>query len=225
MRRAPVLLVLSFVVSCALAAGRRPAPLPEDPRRVPNNLRLGVTESRADLDGDRSREGLVLVEALTGSEDPARATEVILGIVGNPGAKGEGRLLWSRHVARETGGPAHSAEITAVDLDGDGGSELILTWDRALDAESRDRYAEIWVADGPGRMRKVWEGRWEVDTRRTSTVPRAERVRYQTRIDFGATRRLAGRGIVFERVYTMIEGQTLGEPKIVREQVAVRLRP
>ncbi|GAB4222248.1 MAG: hypothetical protein Kow0062_18770 [Acidobacteriota bacterium] len=227
MRRVLTLIacLLPLLPPGALAAGRRPAGLPEDPRRVPNNLRLAVTESSADLDGDRVKEGIVLVEALTGEQEPARAVEVILGIVGGPGAPDNGTLLWTRHVSRDTGQPAHSAEITAVDLDGDGGSELILTWDRALDDRTRDRFAEIWAVDGPGRLRKVWQGRWEVDTRRTDSVPVAERTRYQTRIDFGATRRLAGRGIVFERVYTVVAGETLAEPKIVREQVAVRLRP
>lgn len=218
-------LVLIPILAAAALAAREPKPLPADPRDVDAGAILARTEAEADLDGDREKEGLVLVEVLTGERDPARAAEVILGVIGRARGKERAPLLWSRQVARETGLPAHGGEIAAVDLDGDGGSEIVLTWDRAVVDGQRDRFGEIWACDGPGRFRKVWEGVWEQDTRRDEKRAVSERMRFETTIDYGATRAMAGRGLVLVRTYTVVAGQTLSEPKVTRDEVAARLRP
>lgn len=205
-------------------AAREPKPIPSDPRDVPNESILARTESESDIDGNRVKEGLILVNVLTGATAPGAASEVILGVIGPARGKERGPLLWVRHVAKDTGKPAHGGEISAVDLDGDGASELVLTWDRSLQDGVRDRFCEIWVADGPDRLRKVWEGPWEVDTRRDDKRPVSERQRFETAIDFGATRALAGKGVVLTRTHTVIAGETLAAPRVVREELALRLR-
>lgn len=231
-RRWPLLalatvLVLSPLTQAKPRGSTGAGALPKDPRDIPGPQLLEKTRAGADLDGDGVSEILLLVNALTGAREPEHASEVIVGILGGPEGTGEERaaLLWARHVAHETGRPAHSGEIAVVDLDGDGGSELMITWDRATAATKRERWTEIWCMDAPGKMRKVWEGIWEIDTRRDPDTPDTEKQRFSIEVDFGKTRRLAGRGIVLKKTHVVIAGKTLEEPRVTLDTLRVRLRP
>lgn len=220
--------VLALTTTAALFAGTvlaRKAALPADPRSIPVEAQLSSTKTRADLDGDGVPETLLLVNTLTGEEQPERASEVVLAII-SPAADGSrGELVWSRHVMAETGRPAHDGELAAIDLDGDGGAELILSWDRSMSATRVDRWAEIYAVDDPGRPRRVWEGPWLRDTRRDPATPVAEREWFQCEIEYGATRKAKGREIVLREIYKMIGGVVLPAPKSSLRKVGVRLRP
>ena len=223
-------LVLALALSPVSAKSRKAddaGVLPLDPRDISGPQLLERTRAGADLDGDGVPEILMLVNALTGAREPEHASEVIVGILGGPEGTGERRaaLLWARHVAQETGRPAHSGEIAVVDLDGDGGSELMITWDRAVARTKRERWTEIWCMDAPGKMRKVWEGIWEVDTRRDPETPDTEKQRFSVEVDFGKTRRLAGKGLVLKKTHAVIAGKTLEEPRVTIETLRMRLRP
>lgn len=207
-----------------IALSSRADTLPADPRDVEKGRQLGFTRTSSDLDGDRHPEGIVLVNALTGERDPARGSEVILAITA-PEVDGKpGKLLWARHVMRDSRQPAHDGEVTAVDLDGDGASELILTWDRSLTDKATDRWGEIYTVRDPLVPQRVWEGPWERDTRRDPTVREGDREWFRREIDFAATRKEAGRALVFKKKYTVIAGVALAAPKLVPERIAVSLR-
>jgi len=209
-----------LLVSLALA-GKGAAQLPEDPREIPREAQLTSTRTRADLDGDGRPEGLLLVNSLTGSQQKARASEVVLGVYSEGD---EGGLLWVRHVMRDTGRPAHDGELMALDLDGDGASELILTWDSSLTAEKVERWAEIYTTSDTARPRKIWEGAWVRDTRRDPATGENARELFRREIDYAATRKAAGRAIVFRKVHRMIAGKTIDPAKTVTERVEVSLR-
>ncbi|UCF66694.1 MAG: hypothetical protein JSV80_13015 [Acidobacteriota bacterium] len=218
-------LVLATVMLVGLAlAGKRPTSIPEDPRDVPREAQLTLTRTKTDLDGDGRPEGLVLVNALTGEHAPDRASEVIFGITAPESDGDRGDLLWVRHAMKQTGRPAHDGEMSALDLDGDGVSELILTWDRSLSAERVERWAEIYTLELVENPRKVWEGFWERDSRRDPQTPAAEREWMRREIDYAATRRAAGLGIVFLSTHGMIAGQPLDPPRLVPDRVDVALR-
>jgi hypothetical protein len=209
-----------LLVSLALA-GKGNARLPENPEEIPREAQLTSTRAGADLDGDGRDETLLLVNALTGEQSAERAAEVVLGIY----AAGEDtELLWVRQVMRETGRPAHDGEVSALDLDGDGASELILSWDVSVSKGVVERYAEIYSMGRPDAPRKVWEGAWARDTRRSTETPSAERELFSREIDYSATRRAAGRAIVFRTTHRVIAGQTLDPPRVVTERVDVSLR-
>jgi len=200
------------------------ATVPPDPRQVPVGARMNYTRSSADLDGDGGSETLVIVTAITRDKDPAKGTEVIVGVIEGKAPADKGALLWTRHVVAATGRPAHGGDLQAVDIDGDRRNELILTWDRSLTAEKLDRWAEIWVFDDLSHPRMVWEGQWELDTRKDPETPVAAREFMKRSIDYGATRKAAGRAIVFSRSYGMTAGRALNPPRLVAERVDVGLR-
>ncbi len=222
MRRLVVIVLVVLGVGTTIA--RKAVHLPADPRDIPVEAQLSATRTQVDLDGDGQREQLILVNALTGRADPRQATEVILAIARLDEGGQRGQLLWVRRVAQETDAPAHSADLMAVDLDGDGGSEILLTWDRSLRASARERWGEVYAVDELARPRRVWEGVWEINTSRDPETPAAERRWFQREVDFGATRRLAGRAILFRNKQRVIAGQPLKEAKITAERVDVRLR-
>jgi hypothetical protein len=200
--------------------------LPKDPRDVPTEAVLSQVRSRADLDGGGVKEELWLVNAVTGRRAPAEASEVIFGVVAGRG-EGEERaeLLYSRHMAAATGEPAHHGELMAIDLDGDGGSEVLLTWSRSVDETVRERWAEIYAFDPPLEPRRVWEGYWLRDTTDQKGLPPEQRHHFRREIDYGATRGAAGVAIVFEKTVLVAAGQRFEPPKTTRERIAVRLRP
>jgi hypothetical protein len=200
--------------------------LPKDPRDVPTEAVLSQVRSHADLDGDGVKEELWLVNAMTGRREPAEASEVIFGVVE---AQGEGEeradLLYSRHMAAATGAPAHHGELMAIDLDGDGGSEVLLTWSRSVEETVRERWAEIYAFDPPFEPRRVWEGYWLRDTTDQKGLPPEQRHHFQREIDYGATRSAAGVAIVFEKTVFVAAGQRFQPPKTTQQRIAVRLRP
>ncbi len=223
MRKALVFLLVVATASLA-SARRKPAELPPDPRDIPAEAQLSSTRSFADLDGNGSREVLILVNALTGHEAARSASEVFLAIAGEDAGGTRGELFWVRRLAEATGEPAHDGEITVVDLDGDGGSEIIVTWDRSLSADAVDRWAEIFAVDTLSRPRRVWDGQWEIDTRRDPATPAPERQWLQRDIDYGATRRQAGKAILLRTKQRVLGGEMLDKPKLTLERVDVRLR-
>jgi hypothetical protein len=225
-RRALVrsLLPLLLAAGSLARAAEGVATVPADPRQVPVGARLNYTRSSADLDGDGKPETLVIVTAMTSEKDPAKGTEVIVGVIEGKVPADKGALLWSRHLMAATGKPAHGGDLQAVDVDGDRRNELILTWDRSLTAEKVDRWGEIWVFDELARPRRVWEGQWELDTRQDPGTPVASREFMRRSIDYGATRKAAGRAIVFTKTFGMSAGRALAPPRVVTERVDLALR-
>ncbi len=215
---------LTTLLAALLAAAAKTPHLPQDPRDVPREAQLTTTVVPADLDGDGNQEVLVAVNALTGESDPAKGSEVLFGIAAPSVGNVRGKLLWTRHVMAETGQPAHDGELTAVDLDGDGHSDLVLTWDRSLVAGRVERRAEIYTVHDPAHPRKVWEGEWEVDTRQDKDVAAAKREWRRREIDFGATRREAGQAIVFKKIQAVEAGAKVQPPRVESEWVKVALR-
>ncbi len=217
-------LAMGAAVAAVLSVSGKPLTLPVDPRDVPREAQLTVTEAHADLDGDGKAEVILVVNALTGDSDPIRGSEVIFGVAEGVPAPARGRLLWSRHVVAETGKAAHDGEIAAVDLDGDGKSELILTWDQSLSADRTERWGEIYVMSDLSRPRRVWEGSWERDTRSDPETPAAQREWFRRDIDYGATRRAAGQSIVFRKIQAMQGGVRIDPARVESEWVNVALR-
>ncbi len=207
-----------------LAAAETIAKAPEDPRQVPVQARMSYTRSSADLNGDGLAETLVIVTAILRETDPAKGTEVIVGVIDGSEPPEKGKLLWSRQIRAATGMPAHGGDLQAVDLDGDRKNEIVLTWDRSLTAEKTDRWGEIWVFDSLAAPRRVWEGQWELDTRRDPKTDVGAREFMKRSIDFGQTRRAAGRAIVFSKSIGMTAGRALNPPRVVAERIDVNLR-
>jgi hypothetical protein len=196
--------------------------VPSDPRDLDRSRQLTITKSKADLDGDRQPEAIMLVNAITGERDLARAYEVVVAIAELDRGTKRGALKWARHIMRDTGQPAHHGELTAVDLDGDGVSELIVTWDRGQTEKGTDRWCEIYSARDLIAPRKIWEGVWEQDRRQDPTA--TEKTWIRREIDFGKTRREAGRALIFS-VKTVAAGANsspTGEPRVERVEVSLR---
>ncbi|MCU0230983.1 MAG: hypothetical protein MUC67_06340 [Acidobacteria bacterium] len=217
-------LALALVVQGTALAIEGVATVPSDPRQVPLAARMNYTRSSADLDGDGKPETLVIVTAITSAKEPAKGTEVVVGVIDGRAPADKGQLLWSRQIMAATGRPAHGGDVQAVDVDGDRRNELILTWDRSLSAEKVDRWGEIWVFDDLVRPRRVWEGQWEQDTRKDPDTPVASREFMKRTIDYGATRKAAGRAVVFQKSFGMTAGRALNPPRVVEERVDVGLR-
>lgn len=224
MRLIVVGLILTTLVAAWKASSAPTGTLPVDPRDVPREMLLSIVETKGDITGGNPPKVLILVNALTGNEDPAKAGEVMFGIAEPGSGKERGALLWSFRIAEKTGLPAHDGEMTVVDFDGDGRSEILLIWDRSISGENRDRWAAIYSATDPTKPRKVWEGSWERDTRRDSAVPQNRREWFRREVDFGATRREAGKALVFRKTQYVEGGQKLDPPRVEPEWVTAPLR-
>ena len=225
MRGIVAALGLTTLLSALMAASAAKTPrLPDDPRDVPREAQLNVVVAKADLNGDGTQEFLYNVNALTGESDPAKGSEVIYGVALAGVGSERGPLLWVRHVMAETGRPAHDGELAVVDFDGDGRSDLLLTWDTSLSANRVERVAEVYTFADPANPRRVWEGWWETDTRRDQDTPESARTFVRRDVDLGATRRAAGKTLVLRKTTTVENGRRLDKPRVEKESFAVSMR-
>ena len=219
-----VALSLTLALAAWMAYSGKPLRLPDDPRDVPREAQLNRTESAADLNGDGVAETILVVNALTGDADPARGAEVLFAVAEKTTDGRRGKLLWVRRAMQETDRAAHDGDITAVDLDGDARSELIVTWDQSISPDRVERRTEIYTFPDLSRARRVWEGEWERDTRRDPQTPEIQREWFRREIDFGATRRQGGQGLALRKIVNVDGGARIDPPRVTPEWVTVVLR-
>ena len=174
--------------------------------------------------GGDDREIAAVVTHFTGKKDEADAVNVRLGIYRRDGE----RLvaLYERDLGKEAGGYVGRGDLQLVDLDGDGGNEIVLSWDDVRDPLIQVRKAEVIAPEGGGGFRTVWSGPVAYDaTRAARGVPPERRDRYTRDIDIPATRRTRGVTLFLTRTTLAVAGERLPEPQTSVETVPFRPPP
>jgi hypothetical protein len=152
---------------------------------------------------------------LTGKSDKEKAVNVKLGVFDTEGDRLVERYV--RDLGRERGGLIGNADLNVFDLDHDGMSELIVSFDDFADPLVEQRPGEI-LAFRNGKFEAVWSGYFEYDaTRAARTVPEELRDRYVRDIDFAATLQTRGITLFMNKTMVAVAGERLAEEQVIQE--------
>jgi hypothetical protein len=171
------------------------------------------------LPGD-AKQIVAMVTHFTGKKGEADAVDVRLEVYRRDG--GALVSVYSRDYGRESGGFVGRGEIELLDLDGDGASEIVVSYDQLGSPLVQRRAGEVIVLD-PSGFRVAWSGDLEYDaTRAARDVPQDRRDRFVRTLDPTATMRTRGITLFMTKKVIAVAGERLPEPKVVRETFPLR---
>ena len=169
------------------------------------------------------KQTLVVTTYLTGKREKADAVNVRLAVLRT---EGKGLVVqYERDFGAENGGYVGQGDLQIVDLDLDGLSEIVVTYDDLEDPLIRRRMCEVIVYAQAG-FRTAWSGLVEYDaTRAARQVPQERRDRFKRELDIPNTLRTRGVTLFFQKTVIAVAGEPLPEPKIVQETFPLREAP
>lgn len=166
------------------------------------------------------KQVVAMVTYLTGKKEEADAVGIKLAVFRKDGEKL--RAVYERDFAKENGGYVGRGELELVDLDGDGRSEIVATWDNARSKVVEERRGEIVVMQAESFV-VAWSGAMSYDaTKAAREVPAERRDRYTRKLDIRATLRTRGITLFMTKTLTHVAGERLPEPRNVQETFPLR---
>ncbi len=161
------------------------------------------------------KQVVAAVTYMTGKKDKADAVNVRLEVFATSG--GTLTSIYSRDLGSENGGYVGRGELEIVDLNGDGVSEIIITYDNYRDTLVQERRGEV-LLYGVNGFERVWDGLMKYDaTRAARSVPAERRDRYRREVDVVETLRTKGDALVMKKTMIAVAGERLEHPKVVLE--------
>ena len=160
---------------------------------------------------------------MTGKGEKADAVNVRLGVFDS---FGEGLVvLYTRDFGREHAGYIANGDLLVMDIDRDGISEIIVSYDDFSDPLIEQRMAEIILHDGQ-KLDTAWSGLVEYDaTKAARDLPVERRDRYVREFDWGNTMRTRGATLFLKKRVIAVAGERLPEPRVVEETFDLRGEP
>lgn len=177
-----------------------------------------ILQARVLPDGDK--QIVAMVTYLTGKKEDAGAVGIRLNVFRREGDKL--RSVYDRDFAAENGGFVGRGELELVDLDGDGRSEIVATWDDVRSKVVEQRRGEVVMMEGDAFV-VAWAGAMSYDaTKAAREVPPERRDRYVRKLDIPATLRTRGLTLFTTKTLTHVAGERLPEPRTVQETFPLR---
>jgi hypothetical protein len=160
---------------------------------------------------------------LTGKGDKGDAVNVRLGVFDN---FGEGLVtLYTRDFGKDEEGYVANGDLLVMDIDRDGISEIIVSFDDYSDPLIERRLAEIILHDGQ-KLDTAWSGLVEYDaTKAARDVPVERRDRFVRDFDWSNTMRTRGATLFLKKKVIAVAGERLPEPRVVEETFDLRGKP
>jgi hypothetical protein len=160
---------------------------------------------------------------LTGKGDKGDAVNVRLGVFDN---FGEGLVtLYTRDFGKDEEGYVANGDLLVMDIDRDGISEIIVSFDDYSDPLVERRLAEIILHDGQ-KLDTAWSGLVEYDaTKAARDVPVERRDRFVREFDWSNTMRTRGATLFLKKKVIAVAGERLPEPRVVEETFDLRGKP
>jgi hypothetical protein len=169
-----------------------------------------------------AKQVVCMTTYFTGASDKAKALNVRLGVFVD--RAGELVTLYSRDFGKENAGHVAAGDLQVVDLDMDGVSEIVASYESHEDPLIQQRLGEVILYDDGG-FRTAWSGPLRYDaTKAARDVPRERRDRFEREIDYGNTLRTRGVTLFMRKKVVAVAGEPLGQPKIVEETFPLRPR-
>lgn len=164
-----------------------------------------------------------MTTCFTGKKDEANGVDVRLDVFRRDGKKLV--PVWSRDYGKENGGYVGRGEVQLVDLDGDGVSEIVVTYEDSKTPLVQRKAGEVVVFDRSG-FRVAWSGDMEYDaTRAARDVPQDRRDRFVRTLDVPATVKTRGITLFSVKKIIAVAGERLPAPREVRETFPLKPQP
>jgi hypothetical protein len=166
------------------------------------------------LPGD-DKQVVAVTTYFTGKKDEARGVNVRLDVY----RRDAGALVsvYTRDFGVENGGYVGRGELELVDLDSDGVSEIVVTYDSSKEKLVRERRGEVIVRD-PSAFRVAWAGAMELDaTQAVRDVPVERRDSFRRKLDLASTLKTRGITLFFTKTMIAVAGEKLPQPQSVQE--------
>ena len=171
---------------------------------------------------DDEKQIVCLVAYLSGKKDKATAVNLKLAIL-RDGADGL-RPVWEQDFGAKYGGFVGEGDLQLFDLDRDGLSEMIVTFDLFSEPLIRQRFGEVIVWE-ESSFETGWSGAFEYDaTKAVRDLPVERRDRYKRELDYASTLRTRGVTLFFNKTMLAVAGERLAEPKVIEETFPLRTR-
>lgn len=174
------------------------------------------------LPGD-DKQLVCLVAYLSGKKEKNAAVKLRLAVL--QVSEGSYTMVWEQDFSAKYGGSVGEGNLGLLDLDRDGQSEIIVSFDLFSNPLIRQRLGEVivWEQDG---FKTAWSGLFEYDaTKAVRDVPVERRDHFIRELDLISTIRTRGVTLFFNKTMIAVAGQRLAEPKVVEETFPLRKRP
>ena len=170
------------------------------------------------------KQVVCLATYLTGKKERSEAVNVKLVVLRKKGDTLE--PVYASDYGATYGGLVGDGNLQLIDLDRDGVSEIVVTFDIYEDPLIEQQLGEVILYEEDSGFRVGWAGPMEYDaTKAARSVPVERRERYRREIDFVNTMRTRGVTLFFKKTMIAVAGERLPEPQIVEETFPLRPRP
>lgn len=170
------------------------------------------------------KQVVCLATYLTGKQGKNEAVNVKLAVL----RKKEGTLepIYVSDYGASYGELVGDGNLQLIDLDRDGVSEIVVSFDIYEDPLIDQQLGEVILYEEDSGFRIGWAGPLEYDaTKAARSVPVERRDRYRREIDLPNTMRTRGVTLFFKKTMIAVAGERLPEPQIVEETFPLRPRP
>lgn len=169
------------------------------------------------------KQVVCVVTYFTGKKDPAEAVNVRMGVFRRSGD--ELVSIYRRDFGEEQGGHVANGDLELLDVDRDGLSEIVVSYDNFKQPLVEQRNCEVLVREGEA-FRAAWTGPVEFDaTKAARGVPQERRDRFTREFDWVKTMRTRGVTLFVKKEMIAVAGERLDQPKIVEETFPLRPAP
>ena len=174
------------------------------------------------LPGD-AKQLVCLVAYLTGKREKNAAVKLRLAVL--EVSDGKYTPVWDHDLSAKYGGNVGEGNLELLDLDRDGQTEIVVSFDLFSEPLIRQRFGEVIVWD-EDHFKTAWSGSFEYDaTKAVRDVPVERRDHFVRERDLISTLRTRGVTLFFNKTMIAVAGQRLAEPKVVEETFPLRKRP
>jgi len=212
-----VLSVFIFATGSASAGVEAYAAMGIDKGRV-----ISATQVTAQVLPGDEKQLVCLVAYMSGKREKTAAVKLRLAVIE---ARDDGyESVWEQDFSAKYEGQTGVGDLQLLDLDRDGRSEMVVTFELFSDPLIRQRFGEVIVWEDEG-FTTGWSGPFEYDaTKAVRDVPEERRDRFIRELDLASTLRTRGVTLFFNKTMIAVAGERLAEPKVVEETFPLRKR-
>jgi len=189
---------------------------------IDKGMVISATQAMARVLPGDDKQIVCLVAYFSGKKEKNIEVKLRLAIIRDD--DGKYTTVWDHDLSAKYGGNVGEGDLQLFDLDRDGQSEIIVTFDLFSDPLIRQRLGEVivWEEDG---FKTGWSGPFEYDaTKAVRDIPAERRDRFTRELDLANTLRTRGVTLFFNKTMIAVAGERLAEPKVIEETFPLRRR-